>query len=442
MASPLHTPSFFKLEDHLVQHMDADLTLSDISDLSDLDEDDPPPSLPLIAPQAPAPTPSTIAAPIRPPGMKDRAWKNVRQREERRKKRAAIQELSGSRLKACTAKYRPIASANPLHPAIDMEKDFKTTKPAWVGLRDGKEEWRDWSTDELKQKFSMNEVEWTGRDSRIIVSNNRVIGLLAGTPKCIDWGKVNLDASSAIHFARQQLAPPEHTIHRRGAFPAYQIGLSHGGGQASPRMRLNSPACTPILNELLQQPAFKRIVGFTNSAFETVAPRLYNYYQDTIDELVRWSPDTICRTFPKSAFASATINFGPRTVSFPHRDYANLTWGWCAITALGSFNPDRGGHLVLWDLKYIIRFPPGSTILIPSAMIRHSNTPIANNETRYSFAQYSAGGLFRWVDNGCQKQADWEANASEEEKAQRMHDQSTRWIRGLEMLSTIEELQA
>lgn len=203
-------------------------------------------------------------------------------------------------------------------------------------------------------------------------------------------------------------------------------------------------------NELLGSPIVSKATAplpLSNNnpciaSFALCAPRLYDYYQRTIDELTRWSPGSISRTFEKSAFASATINFGPRTVSFPHRDYANLTWGWCAITALGSFDPTHGGHLVLWDLGYAIQFPPGSTILIPSAVIRHSNTPIADNETRYSFAQYSAGALFRWVDNGCQRQADWEAGASAEEKAQRLQDQSTRWIRGLEMLSTVEELRA
>ncbi|KAF8191321.1 hypothetical protein BJ912DRAFT_925287 [Pholiota molesta] len=37
--------------------------------------------------------------------------------------------------------------------------------------------------------------------------------------------------------------------------------------------------------------------------------------------------------------------------------------------------------------------------IIPSALIRHSNTPISETEMCYSFAQYSAGGPFRWVEN-------------------------------------------
>jgi hypothetical protein len=121
--------------------------------------------------------------------------------------------------------------------------------------------------------------------------------------------------------------------------------------------------------------------------------------EDMLTTLTQLSPKPLERLYPKTAFTAASINFGPQTVSYPHQDFGNLSWGWCAITALGSSDPDKGGHLVLWDLKYVVRFSPGATILIPSAMIKHSNTSIKMGETWYSFAQYSSEGLFRWVDN-------------------------------------------
>lgn len=85
---------------------------------------------------------------------------------------------------------------------------------------------------------------------------------------------------------------------------------------------------------------------------------------------------TLRTNFVGSIFAACTFNFGPRALTVPHLDFGNLSWGWCAITALGRFDPDFGGHLILWDLRLVIRFPPGSTILIPSALIRHSNVTI------------------------------------------------------------------
>jgi hypothetical protein len=173
--------------------------------------------------------------------------------------------------------------------------------------------------------------------------------------------------------------------------------------------------------------------------FEALAPRLHSYYSETLSKLQNNNP-LLTPVFPRTAFAACTINFGPRTISYPHRDYANLSWGLCAITALGSFNPDYGGHLVLWDLNLIIRFPPGSTIIIPSALIRHSNTSISEAERRYSFAQYSAGGLFRWVENDFKTEHSWFSKAKLADRQRREADGKIRWLEGLKMLSTLDEL--
>lgn len=96
--------------------------------------------------------------------------------------------------------------------------------------------------------------------------------------------------------------------------------------------------------------------------------------------------------------------------------------------------------MVLWDLGLAIRFPRGSCIIIPSAMIRHSNASVGNSETRYSIAQYSASGLFRWVENGFMTDKDWLAQASMADRVSREEAQKTRWEDGLNMLSHISEL--
>ncbi|KAJ7078404.1 hypothetical protein B0H15DRAFT_788953, partial [Mycena belliarum] len=128
------------------------------------------------------------------------------------------------------------------------------------------------------------------------------------------------------------------------------------------------------------------------------------------------------------------------TVSARHLDFANLAWGWCAVTALGNFDPDIGGHLILWDLRLVVRFPPGSTILLPSALIQHSNVPIQAHEHRSSFTQYTAGGLFRWVRNGFKTDENFRASATKEQLAARMAEDSARWQEGMKMFSVIDEL--
>ncbi|KAF8058724.1 hypothetical protein FPV67DRAFT_1428257, partial [Lyophyllum atratum] len=157
--------------------------------------------------------------------------------------------------------------------------------------------------------------------------------------------------------------------------------------------------------------------------------------------LVEWKP-SLNRNFRNTVFAACTFNTGSNTVALPHRDYNNYAPGWCAITALGSFDPDKGGHLVLWDLRLVIRFPPGSTTLIPSAMLCHSNTPIQAGERRYSFTQYSAGGLFRWVDNGCMTSRAFEASQPPVMKSEQEAAGKRRWRDGLDMMCTYEELLA
>ncbi|KAI0055468.1 hypothetical protein BV25DRAFT_1873088 [Artomyces pyxidatus] len=102
------------------------------------------------------------------------------------------------------------------------------------------------------------------------------------------------------------------------------------------------------------------------------------------------------KPFSNNVFPTATFNLGPQAVTLPHRDAANVPYGWCAITALGNYDPKKGGHIYLWDLQMVIEFPPGSTILIPSAVVTHGNTPVQAGEKRQSFTQYCAGSLMHW----------------------------------------------
>lgn len=149
----------------------------------------------------------------------------------------------------------------------------------------------------------------------------------------------------------------------------------------------------------------------------------------------------LSRNFLNSVFACATFNFGPSTCCYDHVDSNNLPFGWCAITALGNFDPALGGHLVLWDLNLIIEFPPGATILIPSATIRHSNIAIRKGETRYSFTQYTAGGLFRWVDHGFQTEEAYKQGWNKARKLEEEGVNLKRWEEGIGMFSTLEELR-
>ncbi|THU84434.1 hypothetical protein K435DRAFT_624512, partial [Dendrothele bispora CBS 962.96] len=233
-----------------------------------------------------------------------------------------------------------------------------------------------------------------------------VAAFLAGQPRDESWGALVEEAVLKVEEAHGKISFTEKQLHHgRGDFPALSMGLAHSGGRRKPgNVYHSSTAVLTIITTLLVPHCFQRIAGFANGAFQTCAPAVFQYYctisidSIKVGALLDWNP-ALHRSFPKSVWAACTVNFGPATVSRPHRDSANLAFGWCAITAFGWFDPDKGGHLILRDLGLMVRFPPGSTILIPSALITHSNTPIQKGETRYSFVQYSAAGLFHWVYN-------------------------------------------
>ena len=107
-------------------------------------------------------------------------------------------------------------------------------------------------------------------------------------------------------------------------------------------------------------------------------------------------------TFPNSIFPACTFNVGPNAVTFEHVDNGNFAGGLCPITCGGAFDSKLGSHLILFNWKVFIEFPSASTIIIPSSLLGHRNTPIQPGEHHVSFTQYCARGLIWWVQHGFQ----------------------------------------
>ena len=105
-------------------------------------------------------------------------------------------------------------------------------------------------------------------------------------------------------------------------------------------------------------------------------------------------------TYPQLPFMASTLNLGPQTVTLPHYDGKNLATGLCAIVPFGTFNYSRGGHLCLHEARVVLEMAPGQLVLIPSAVIQHSNCRVQGGEKRYSITAYTAGQLFAWKELG------------------------------------------
>ncbi|PBK66190.1 hypothetical protein ARMSODRAFT_989542 [Armillaria solidipes] len=195
-----------------------------------------------------------------------------------------------------------------------------------------------------------------------------------------------------------------------------------------------------VLASLLNCLAFIRLACFGSSIFATWAPNLFHYYTMHLRDLLVHDTMLVIN-WTQSIFATVTFNFGPRMLCFCHTDSSNLPFSWCTITALRRFNHWQGGHLILWDLKLVIDFPPGSTILIPSAILWHSNTNIGRREQRYSFTQYTSGGLFWWVDHNFQTSKEYWGSLKQDQHAAAQRMQQGRWEFGLSMFSMLEDLR-
>lgn len=181
-----------------------------------------------------------------------------------------------------------------------------------------------------------------------------------------------------------------------------------------------------------------KIIG----AFAYYYPKIHQYYETNLNELYAHHPE-LTRNFDGSVFPAATINAGPNTVSVVHVDSGNPPGGICALTALGNYDYTKGGHLILYDIKLIIEFPPGATILLPSASFRHGNTPVARGESRFSMAQYCSGGLLRWVACGFRTAANLlKSEGGPEAKRALDGEGDSRWKWAVSLFSKLDELAA
>ena len=103
-------------------------------------------------------------------------------------------------------------------------------------------------------------------------------------------------------------------------------------------------------------------------------------------------------------------------------------------------NATLTSDLIFLKCGLVITFPPGSTVITPLACISHSNTTIQSNETRFSFTQYSAGGLFRFVERNFQQNDDFWDSLTEEERVE--EEKSRRRLeQGISLFTTIDNLQ-
>ncbi|KAF6746063.1 hypothetical protein DFP72DRAFT_992873 [Ephemerocybe angulata] len=294
-------------------------------------------------------------------------------------------------------------------------------------------------------KFQLVPYE-AGKNVVFVDATDRIVGGRIDKSQKSDWDSVVAEGGKCLREAREYgiangILSEEDYFGRRGALLALPVGVSTGGGQKKPSNLYQGLRTRRLLtNSILRNKSIQRIAGAQSSAFAFLNPKLYQRYAEDLETLFKSDHD-LKPNFDNSIFPACSLNCSAESVSLDHYDYGNLSYGFCALTALGDFDFRKGGHLILFELKLIIEFPPGTTCVFPSAAIRHGNTPIQPGEERMSIAQYGSGGLFRWVAYGCTTgKVLMKTAAGRKIKEAADGPTGLRWVEGLNLFSTSKSL--
>ncbi|KAF5329146.1 hypothetical protein D9611_013181 [Ephemerocybe angulata] len=253
------------------------------------------------------------------------------------------------------------------------------------------------------------EVPWDGKTPEVYVERRtkKILVVLAGGSNIPGYMESIVKAAEVILEAREKagFTAEELEHYRSSNSAALNVGIYYGG-----------------------------------ATFKLWFPRVYEDVDKKLRALYDHNPSLKAKkNWAASVYPCAAFNFGPRVACKMHKDSGNAPHTFCAIQALGTFNAEKGGHLIIKELNVHIRFPAGSTIYIPSALFTHGNTPVGVNETRLSITQFVPGGLIRYVDNGFRTEAALRKK-SKKLWREKMKEKEARWEKSLELISTLDEL--
>ncbi|KAJ7457082.1 hypothetical protein FB451DRAFT_1047714 [Mycena latifolia] len=149
-----------------------------------------------------------------------------------------------------------------------------------------------------------------------------------------------------------------------------------------------------------------RKLSNVTAMLKEIAPRLWASAHETIEAVLEHDcrlhmPLRVPRreTRQPTAFAEVTYEFSVPD-SIPRRLARRRPAGWDVVTSLGHYNSTEG-ELILWEDHTIVRFPPGSTILIPSGIVSYSFAGVSEFfSKRMLIAQLLNGNLYDYVANG------------------------------------------
>ncbi|KAJ7862388.1 hypothetical protein B0H14DRAFT_3444764 [Mycena olivaceomarginata] len=394
-------------------------------------------SLNAYSAKKPAPPQEPTAAASPPLTGKEKKKQQKRTRDRAKRKATTIASLSSPLPPLPSPRVLQKATESiPLSISFSAE-GFWATKQRWTGLNAPLDHpLLPHADDPDFLKKHMRYIDWAGE-------HRRIIGILVPPPVHPgQWAPVVEAATAAMRAAREKMSfPPSACSHRRGGFPAETDSFAFGGGRQTvgnvkPRSAQNRTA----LEDLLQDKNIQRMATYPIPVFQTACFQIFSDYHQTKQALLRQNP-YLRSTFPRSPFAAVTVNLGPASVSPPHTDGANKADGMCLIGALGSFDADKGGHIVCWDYDLIIRFPrrlQRSHSFGRRHAFQHTHSRGRGALLHHTILRWRALSL---VANGFQTDLQWYAHATADDVAAREADRRTRCATALKKFSRWKDLK-
>ncbi|KAK7017444.1 hypothetical protein R3P38DRAFT_3202002 [Favolaschia claudopus] len=285
---------------------------------------------------------------------------------------------------------------------------------------------RDYAMHELvgpTARFQMRNVDWDAINVRVVASENKAVVVLAGVGITGDWDEEVMDPLT-VACAGEAAA----LRRRNGDYPVLFTGVGHYFNEDKPARYPGSRALDVLaMSTLFTSVPMKRLISFTNSLLEAYCPTAFSVLEDQKAQLLAYAPDAVypCET---SVFSAITLELGgPHHILSPfgpHGHYDPATW--CIITSIGVYDCRVGGHIILWDIGWVLVFPPGASILLPPGLVRYSFVEVAPHEYRH--------------ENGERKDEEFAAEATRAEYTEREVKRRASHLSALESFEPMEEL--
>lgn len=156
-----------------------------------------------------------------------------------------------------------------------------------------------------------------------------------------------------------------------------------------------------------------------------------------VDELI--SREIVFPAYQHSVFTTTEISFG-HAPSPAHKNIMTAFDTMEAITVLGSWDPRKGGGIMLWHDGAMLELIPGATVLFPAGSKNYSLVAVGPHETRYVFRQYCHAGVLRWIEKAGRSDTEFDLGAEPDEIAAWNEIREKRGRTSAKMFSKIEDI--